>query len=375
MVSLAIPRAPVTLASRADTVCYGQEDKTLTVCCPSGLGNRLRVLLSGWVLAEACGRRFRLLWPLTPACGAAFSDLFGNPWPVEVLPGDAEHGLPFHRDWLHALPDLRGLDTPHLAFVYPGWLLDPGRHPGHAALLAAARGLMGELRPLPALQAAVDDFARQNFRERMIGVHLRRGDMMRLRPDVVGNIQPAMAAVERFLRRYPEAGIFLCTDDGAPTPEGDGTRDTGVREQFRQRYGERVVWTTPQSHDRRSAAAIQEALVDLWLLRRTDCFVGTEESSFSEFAVFGREHCPTCMVRGHSDAYHHWERLARLSGLHALLRRLGRRKYGHEVPFTVAFRYYFRQAPRDWLKARLRSACPAALPVLKRLRTGRKPPR
>ena len=56
--------------------------RTLTVVCRYGLCNRLRVLLSGMVLAEATGRSFRVYWPRTPHCHAAFGELFENAWGV-----------------------------------------------------------------------------------------------------------------------------------------------------------------------------------------------------------------------------------------------------------------------------------------------------
>lgn len=57
---------------------------------------------------------------------------------------------------------------------------------------------------------------------------------------------------------------------------------------FLARYGDRVVTTRPRTLDRREPAAIQDALVDLLLLRVTDCIVGTQGSSFSVMAAFGR---------------------------------------------------------------------------------------
>ena len=49
-----------------------------------------------------------------------------------------------------------------------------------------------------------------------------------------------------------------------------------------------VVTPKPRSLDRHTPEAIEDALIDLWLLRSTDFFVGTVGSSFSEMAMFGR---------------------------------------------------------------------------------------
>jgi hypothetical protein len=47
-------------------------ERTLIVTWPDGLGNRLRGLLSGMVMAEASHRRFSFLWARTDACMASF---------------------------------------------------------------------------------------------------------------------------------------------------------------------------------------------------------------------------------------------------------------------------------------------------------------
>jgi hypothetical protein len=63
------------------------------------------------------------------------------------------------------------------------------------------------------------------------------------------------------------------------------------------RYGPRVVATVPRTLDREAPAAIQDAVVDLWLLRATQLLVGTRGSSFSGLALFGRE-VPHALVGG-----------------------------------------------------------------------------
>src|SRR5919109_3526635 len=61
--------------------------RELTVFCRAGLSNRLRLLVSAYALAEVAGRSFRMVWPRTRRCGAAFSELFTNDWPVS----DVDH--------------------------------------------------------------------------------------------------------------------------------------------------------------------------------------------------------------------------------------------------------------------------------------------
>lgn len=332
-------------------------DKTLTVFCSLGLSNRLRVLLSGLALAEASGRQFTMLWPITPACAAPFADLFANDWPVQTVDASTVAGLPYISGWFGNLPDLLTMPDPHLVVGHPTWLIRPGRFPGHDRLLARSQVLFAELQPVAPIQRAVDEFRQRHFRPTMIGVHLRRGDLLRERPDMANNTSQACVAVDQLLYKAPDAGILLCTDDGAIDPNTGHTRPReGVQEIFRRRYGSRVIWTTPRGLDRRTPQAIQDALVDLWLLRATDLFVGTQSSTFSELVVFARD-LPHWLVAGATPGYQRLERLARWSGLYAGLSALGQRQTGSEVPFPVLMHYYGR-APLRWLRKLLRAIAP-----------------
>jgi hypothetical protein len=330
-------------------------ERTLTVFCPLGLSNRLRVLLSGLALAEVTGRRFTMLWPITPACGAPFADLFAGDWPVETVDAAALVDLPYVSGWFGILPDLLAAHDQRLVIGHPTWLIRPGQFQGHDSLLDRCQALFARLQPVAPIQRAVDEFRQRHFRPAMIGVHLRRGDYLHVRPDATGNTALACVATDRFLQESPAAGILLCTDDGAVDPSTARNAPTeGVQGIFRRRYGSRVIWTTPRSLDRRTPQAIQDALVDLWLLRATGLFVGTETSTFSEFVVFGRD-IPHLLVAGATPGYRRLERLARWSGLYAGLSSMGRKQIGRALPFPALMRYYAR-APHRWLRKLLRSA-------------------
>ncbi len=330
------------------------------------MSNRLRVLLSGLALAEATNRQFTMLWPLTPACAAPFSDLFANPWPVATVDTAAIAGLPYISGWFADVPDLLAARESRLVIGHPTWLIRPGQFAGHDRLAARCRELFAELQPIPSIRQTVERFRQECFRPTMIGVHLRRGDLLRQRPDVAANSDQALAAVDHYLAEFPDAGILLCTDDGSVEPGTGRTSREGVRERFCARYGTNVVWTTPRSLDRGTPAAIQDALVDLWLLRHSDCFVGSEGSSFSELALYGRT-LPHVLVAGATPHYQRLERLARWTGVDAALRAHGRRQMGKDLPFPVLLRHYL-ALPRRWLGRMLRFASPALYQRIRRTR-------
>ena len=263
--------------------------RTLTVAASYGLCNRLRVLLSGMALAEATGRRFTMFWPRTKACAAAFTDLFATPWPVREAAAQEVESLRQTARLETSTPDLLAADVADLRIWSAGWLLAPERFPAHRRLMQRSAELLALLQPVRELQERVEAFQTDSFRSHMIGVHLRRADMQFLSPIAAANTHCALAVVDAYLAQVPDAGILLCTDDGAIHQHtGKPLPAEGVRAKFLHRYRDRVIFTLPRSFDRREPKAIQDALVELWLLRQTDCFAGTVGSSFSELAAFGR---------------------------------------------------------------------------------------
>lgn len=264
--------------------------KTLTVGCFTGLGDRLAVLLSSAALAEATGRRLAVWWPRTIHCAATFAELFQSPWPVvEVPETEVRALLLFDMGDRRRRFDLVGAIEQDVAVRGDGWLIDAERYPAHAPLIERCSQLLDELRPRPEILRHVEAFRATAFRSRMIGVHLRRADYQVFDARAAGSTSMALAAIDRYLATWPDAGILLCTDDGGiDTFTGEAASTQGMQAAFLARYGERVVSTRPRSLDRREPAAIQDALVDLLLLRLTDCVIGTQGSSFSAMAAFGR---------------------------------------------------------------------------------------
>ena len=221
----------------------------LTVYANSGLCNRLRVLFSGMAIAQATGRRFAMRWQ-TNLKTSFFDRLFQNEWNVRAnVPLDGRRTIDLMtRPW-RIFPDLTQMQDDWLIVGNYGWLIRPARYAHHAALLAQCASYMQDLKPVPALQERIDTFRANYFRPRMIGVHLRRGDFLLYRPDVVNNLAPTMETVDRWLGESPDAGILLCTDDGAGDPYTHRkTAYEGIAEQFAQRYGERVLTPRPHTH-------------------------------------------------------------------------------------------------------------------------------
>ena len=245
-----------------------------------------------------------MLWPHTEACSAAFDGLFALPWPVCVASAEEIEALEHWDQHKRQTLDLLTADSADIRFQTWSWLLVPSRFPAHRALMVRCAQLLASMQPTVEIQARINAFRDNSFRPQMIGVHLRRADMRFLYPLSATNTDSAMAAVDAYLDCSPDAGVLLCTDDGAVNQHSGQTLATeGLHTKFVQRYGERVVYTCPRSLDRREPAAIQDAVVDLWLLRKTDYFVGTAASSFSEMAALGRG-IPRTMCRSEHPLRH-----------------------------------------------------------------------
>ena len=308
--------------------------RSFTVCCGGGLSNRLQVLISGLALAEATGRAFRMLWPLNDHCGTPFPALFANEWGVADVGQREVDALPAEADWrARPLVDWLLVRTPHVIVRHNSWMIRPERYPGHEPLRARCTELFEQLEPAPDVRERIRRFRREYFRSEMIGVHLRRGDLLRVRPDTTANTAVAIAQVERFLVARPAAGILLCTDDGAVDPVTRDVYYEGVRELFERRFGDRVVCTRPRSLDRARLETTQDAVVDLFLLRGTQMFVGSRGSTFSDVAVLGRQ-VPAVFCGAAPSGYRRFERLAKMTGLYYLLRVVGRWRYGRWIPFA-----------------------------------------
>lgn len=327
--------------------------RALHVYSADGLCNRLMVLLSGRALAEASARAFEMAWSLDNTCHCAFDQLFENDCDVRLTREfDPQQWRDLRRVPPTKFPDLLYARENILRLRYHHWLIQPQRFAHHIPLATRAQELLNELQPIPSITARIASFQQKFFRPTMIGVHLRRGDFERARPDHVANLDAALNAVDHYLDAAPDAGILLCTDDGAPHPHtGAASVYHGVREEFRRRYGARVVWTTPRNLDRAAPESIQDALLDLELLRQTQFFVGTTDSTFSALAVFGRD-IPTTMTAGATAAYQQWQRWHKRTGIYYLVHALGDLEFGagNSHAFIVGIYQQRFYALRRWLE-------------------------
>jgi hypothetical protein len=227
-----------------------------------GLCNRLRVLISASYLAERYRRELILCWRPNHACGARFRDLFTNAVPeIDALPNHppAHIGSP-----PEALARVMESSDPVVCVSECHWLLGDNDHRKAISHFVA-------LQPVDSVSQAVDAIAAQ-FRGRTIGVHVRRGDFAGQLSRNHNLKLPTMERYFSYLDKW-QGAIFLATDGG-----------NEVEGQFHDRYGDRLIIAPRNCPGRNTPQAVQEALVDLYLLQRSQAIIGTRYSSFSELA-------------------------------------------------------------------------------------------
>lgn len=236
--------------------------KQLVVEVRQGLCNRLRVLMSASHLAERYGRELIVCWRADENCGARFGDLFTNP----IAETDA---LPNHPPPLTYSPPAEVAQAvqsadPVVCLSDCHWLVTDGEERATVPYFLA-------LRPVEAVTEAVEATAAQ-FRGRIVGVHVRRGDFARFLEQCYNLKLPVLERYFAYLDRW-RGTIFLATDGGDE-----------VIGPFRHRYGRRLVTYARRLAGRSTPQAVRAALVDVYLLQRCQAIVGTRFSSFSSLA-------------------------------------------------------------------------------------------
>ena len=265
--------------------------KTLVVVPNGGLCNRLRVVLSGYLAAQQYGWSIRVEWGRDRNCWAHFDDLFE--------PLTAEHFSITHRSFWNNYISRKNLRLPGLlrVFMYDRQQSQycPQQHgdlptfvqPYRKVYLSTGYALMDYpenmnrlLRPLPRLQERIDRI-RQQFPAEIVGVHIRRTDLVVAMKN--STVEAFYAALDAEIAQHPAVCFYLATDDEQ------------LKAEMQMKYGRRILMQSTQCC-RNTLAGIEEAVVDLWLLASTRKILGSYYSSYSVTAAEIGE-IPLCVVK------------------------------------------------------------------------------
>ena len=251
-----------------------------------GLANRLRALASAIVLSQKTHSRLHVYWFCDWALRAPFSSLFQ---PLH-LDGVHFHEASACRHFLLDRPRSKNLRLPRLyqclafrsavyersffplyerGFDFPAWV---NKH--HNVYMASYSifqpyedvFLRQLFIPIPEVMDEINRRSRA-FTAGTMGVHVRRTD------NIASIDKSPLEAFYARIDTCPKtATIFLATDSD------------DVKECMRQRYGERII-TSSSTADRDSVSGIREGIIDMFLLSRTSCILGSFQSSFSVMAA------------------------------------------------------------------------------------------
>ena len=267
--------------------------RRLIVQSDEGVCNRMRVLLSGWALAEATNRSFEMIWKPGILCGCKFNDLFVNNLNIYDNPDEialAPINFDIYKGKVYSKFDICKVRKQKLFVQTDCWLTLPKQYKGHRLIHSRAIRLFEDLQPSTYIRDKVEEFAAKNFINSMIGVHIRRGDFKELRYFFQRrrNFVFILRQMDRLLKERVGCKFFVATDDGAPNPWTGKVRYEGIKEKLGKRYGDKVVFFNPRSFDRSHIEAVQDSLIELLLMRKTNIIIGTYWSSFTDFAALGR---------------------------------------------------------------------------------------
>lgn len=275
----------------------------------AGLGNRIK----SWASAMRLGDDARVYWPLNAKMPAGFSELFANECEVDTIPAGARENVSWR---LALLPE----DEPHLSegFAVVGggahpvfrelgkWLwevrgkpsnryeymvfpksysrrssrpdarhidLEYGRIPEYFRRLYVP--LFKRIVPCPVIQQRVDDWAAEFLGSDVIGVQVRtwRDDRHRHRKYHL----PALGRLMKLMRTADPAARFLLVSDS----------DEIVCALTRQFGSPRIIAfprAVPREQSWESPLGVQEDLIEMLLLSRTQRIFASYLSTFSEAA-------------------------------------------------------------------------------------------
>lgn len=231
-----------------------------------GLGNRVRVLLSAWDLAESLGRDFRYVWPTGRPFGARLDEL----WHVEA---DEVSSV---RSRLLALrhPYRDATDTwREAAADDPIWQIRTAQPIELDGRIDRWHERFRRLRPVEQIEGRALDAFDDGLRGRpYIGVMVRSHAVSHQKTLEASPLEWYIERMAELHRQRPAMPFYVSADTveawdrvAAVFPDIHGVRDKG---------------------DYNSREALQAAVVDLYLLASSSHILGPHYSSFPEMAQY-----------------------------------------------------------------------------------------
>lgn len=251
--------------------------KTLIVIPRGGLGNRVRVVNSAYRLCKKLGCKLYVVWQLTPELNCRYDNLFKVMEGITVVNTGARSSR-----GLELLCDSAAKIINRSVGFYDDSTRDDLVRKISDEMLPLQRTVVARvndgfyatnlppdwLSPHETLVAEIDSVC-SRFPMHTVGIHIRRRDNQE--SVQVSRTESFIEKMDEMIQQNPEVKFFLATD----------CMSTQVL--LCGRYGKNI-FTREKVLNRNEPAGIQDALIDMYCLSRTDFIVGSYWSSFSEVA-------------------------------------------------------------------------------------------
>jgi hypothetical protein len=250
----------------------------LTIEPLGGLCNRMRALDSAFALARTLRYPVTILWNIDASLGCRFDKLFYRPEGLhKIVQRDKRarinrllsriiEGLKRKNDLFLGQAEVEKHMRQHVDFSHLSRYQTV--HIATCSSFYQSDAPFRDFQPVQELQIQIDSYT--HFFNNTIGIHIRRTDNRKAIE--YSPTEFFLAAIERLAHDDPQATFFLATDE--PQEE----------KRILEAFPGRVIIHKKRSFRRNEAAAIQDALIDLYTLSKCKKIIGSYWSSFSDVA-------------------------------------------------------------------------------------------
>jgi len=262
------------------------KDKYVVSFNLGGIANRLKCLISLWIIADKTKRNLLLYWPINYTCGAKFKDLFENQ--VNELSKEEVYGLKKRELDYYGGDSLMISESLKKYIISSDWKWSFLKN----SLLKNKNSIdfnfkeipsetkkeilfyLKKLKPIRKIRDSISNFERKKKIKNCIGVHIRRGDFAdrKTSPGRVSTDEKFIERMRKLIKEDSQTKFFLCTDSRK------------MEEKIEKAFPKRIIKFSKTSFSRTDIQATQEGLIDLLLLSKTKHIIGTYRSTFNELA-------------------------------------------------------------------------------------------
>ena len=259
----------------------------ITLIPAGGLANRMKAIDSAILLARHLSAKLRIIWFRDNGLNCRFDQLFE---PLEIPGVELIEATTFDL-LLYDRPRKKNLWAPRLYqkiafdaciyveeatrlyrenFDFKQWAANKNVYLASCIYFYPDEGKRFlPFRPIKSLTLQIEEGSKR-FGPDTIGIHIRRTDNI---------ISIQESPIELFIA---EMRVAIATNVRANFYlASDSIED---KERLKELFGQRII-TSDQAADRNSIEGMQNALVELWLLSKTNRIIGSAQSSFSETAA------------------------------------------------------------------------------------------